>query len=367
MTRVPSPRLSRDTTTLLLGTLALAVASVSAHAQSERRTLSGDKVAIYNLAGRVSVEGGGGSDVGVEIRRGGNDARQLRIESSEIRGVESLRIIYPSDRIVYPDQDRRGRTQINVRSDGTFGDSGDRGGWGRDRGQVEIASSGSGTEAYADLRITVPRGRDVAVYLAVGEVRVSNVDGDLKVDVASARITSEHTRGLLSLDTGSGGVSVSDAQGEVILDTGSGGVTVNGIRGPSLKMDTGSGSITGGDIEVKELAADVGSGGIRLGRVRATNLSIDTGSGGAELELLSNIEEMKIESGSGGVTLRVPASLDAEVDIETGSGGIDTDLPVKVTKWERRHLIGTIGNGRGRIHIESGSGAVRLIKGTTRE
>jgi lia operon protein LiaG len=366
MTRL-SPRLSRDTTAIVLGIAALALASASARAQTERRTLSSDRVAIYNLAGRVSVEGGGGSDVGVEIRRGGSDARELRVESGDIRGVESLRIVYPSDRVVYSDQDRRGRTQINVRSDGTFGDSGDRGGSGRDRGQVEIVSSGSGLDAYADLRITVPRGREVAVYLAVGEVRVSNVDGDLKVDVASARVTSERTRGSLNLDTGSGGVSVTDAQGEVNLDTGSGGVTVNGIRGSSLKMDTGSGSISGGDIEVRELVADVGSGGIRLGRVRASRVSLESGSGGAELELLSAIDDLKVETGSGGVTLRVPASLDAEVDIETGSGGIDTDLPVKVTKWERRHLTGTIGNGRGRVHIEAGSGSVRLIKGSSRD
>src|SRR3954471_16887046 len=214
MTRAPSPRLSRDTSSVLLTLAALALMCAPANAQTERRSLSSDRVAIYNLAGRVSVEGGSGSDVGVEIRRGGADARQLRIESGDIRGVEALRIIYPSDRVVYPDQDRRGRTQINVRSDGTFGDSGDRG-FGRDRDHVEITSSGSGMEAYADLRITVPRGRDVAIYLAVGEVHVSNVDGDLKVDVASARVTSERTRGSLNLDTGSGGVSVTDAQGEV--------------------------------------------------------------------------------------------------------------------------------------------------------
>jgi hypothetical protein len=51
------------------------------------------------------------------------------------------------------------------------------------------------------------------------------------------------------------------------------------------------------------------------------------------------------------------------VDVETGSGGIDTDFDVQVTRFERRHVVGRIGNGRGRIHIESGSGQVRLLKG----
>jgi lia operon protein LiaG len=341
---------------------ALFVLPTDARAQSERRSLSGDRVAIYNLAGRVQVEGGGDSDVEVEIRRGGNDARSLRIESGTIRSRETLRIVYPGDRIVYPELSRGSRTNVRVREDGTFGDGGTGGDWLGGRDGIEIAGSGSGTEAYADLRIIVPRGKQVDVHLAVGEVRVSNVDGDLSIDVASATITTERTRGGLNLDTGSGAVRVTDAQGDVNLDTGSGGVTVNGIRGTSLNMDTGSGSITGSDIDVRELVADVGSGGIRLGGVRASQLKLETGSGATELEILSNIEQLTIDSGSGGVILHVPASLGAEIEVETGSGGIETDFDVQVRKWERRALSGKIGDGRGRIQIETGSGGVRLLK-----
>ena len=51
-----------------------------------------------------------------------------------------------------------------------------------------------------------------------------------------------------------------------------------------------------------------------------------------------------------------------EGEIETGSGGIDTDFEVKVSRMERRALRGTVGDGRARIKIESGSGNVRLLK-----
>jgi hypothetical protein len=36
---------------------------------------------------------------------------------------------------------------------------------------------------------------------------------------------------------------------------------------------------------------------------------------------------------------------------------------VQVTRFEQRHMVGKIGDGRGRIRIESGSGHVRLLKG----
>ncbi|HTE45726.1 MAG TPA: hypothetical protein VK636_10815, partial [Gemmatimonadaceae bacterium] len=66
--------------------------------------------------------------------------------------------------------------------------------------------------------------------------------------------------------------------------------------------------------------------------------------------------------GSGGVTLRLPASQGGDVNIETGSGGIESDLAVQTSHIERNALRGRIGDGRGRIKIDAGSGRVRLMK-----
>ena len=43
--------------------------------------------------------------------------------------------------------------------------------------------------------------------------------------------------------------------------------------------------------------------------------------------------------------------------------GIDSDFEVKQSRVGRRALHGTIGSGKGRIKIESGSGSVRLLRG----
>jgi lia operon protein LiaG len=358
--RIPSSR--------FLALAALAAGSLvpaAAGAQTESKTLAGDKIAIYNIAGRLRVEATTAAQVTVQITRGGRDAKDLKIESGDVRGWQALRILYPSDRIVYRDGERRfsGRTTLTVNDDGTFGDGNQN-----DRGffhsgnRVQISNSGSGMEAFADLKVLVPKGQRVALHLAIGEATVSNVDGDISVDVQAARVTTEHTRGRLTLDTGSGGVSVTGAEGEVSLDVGSGGVTVSGVRGPSLRIDAGSGSVRGSDIDVRELVADVGSGGVRFERIKAPRVKLDAGSGGAELDLLADIDDVTIDTGSGGVTIRLPAAVGAEVEIETGSGGIDSDFPVQMNKWERNYLRGKIGDGKGRIRIESGSGNVRLVK-----
>ncbi len=325
----------------------------------DRRTVPGDDIAVYNIAGVMRVEGGTGSEVTVEVTRGGADASKLSIETGRVRGRETLRVIYPDRRIVYRqgsgDWGRwRSRTTLRVNDDGTFGDEHD------DGRSVDIVPSGNGLEAYADVRVIVPKGKRVSVFLGVGEAKIENVEGDLYVDVSAAPVTSTHTRGKLSLDTGSGEVKVTDAQGEVDLDTGSGSVEVMGMRGPYLKMDTGSGRVRGSDIVADEVEMDTGSGSVRLGQVQSKRIKLDSGSGSVELDLRSDVDDVRIESGSGGVTLGIPESLGAAIRIDTGSGGIDTDIPIQVKKAERSYLSGTIGDGKGEITIETGSGGVRL-------
>lgn len=340
--------------------LIVAATPVVAHGQTDHRSLSGERVSIYNLAGHVRVQAATGSQVTVDVTRGGRDASRLRIESGEVRGWNALRVIYPSDRIVYPDWRSRGRTQIHVNSDGTFDDDHD---WrDRDNDRVEIRSSGDGLDAHADLTIGVPKGQRVAVHWGVGDATVTNVDGDVRVSVSAATVSAEHTRGRLTLDTGSGGVSVTDAQGEVKLDTGSGEVTIDGVHGETLDIDTGSGTVRGHGIDSRMLKVDVGSGGIVLDRVASTRVAVDAGSGRTDLSFTQPIEDLSVDAGSGGVTVRLPAAQGAEVDIETGSGGIDSDFAVQTTRLSRDHLRGQIGDGKGRIKIESGSGSVRLVK-----
>ena len=325
----------------------------------ERFTVEGDRVAIYNLAGEFEVVRGSGSDVVVTVTRGGSDASQLRVAVDRIQGRNALRVIYPGDQIVY-DRPGSGRfnSSVRVRADGTFG-----GGWG-DRGEtVRVSSGGNGLEAWANVRIEIPSGRDVEVRGAVGGMTVRNVEATLLLDTGSGTIDVRDVTGDLSVDTGSGSVEAVNVRGEVSIDTGSGSVQLDGIVGRSVLVDTGSGRVTAGSIEADEVSIDTGSGGVTLGRVDTRELLVDTGSGSVEAELTGAIENIEIDTGSGGVTLRLPSGLNAEIEADTGSGGIDVDFPVTVERMSRDYFRGIAGEGRGRILIDTGSGRIRLLGG----
>ncbi len=331
------------------------LAVTTAAQQPARHTLRGADVAIYNLAGRVSIVGGTGADVTVDVTTGGSDAAQLRVETGSIDGRATLRVVYPADEVRYARGSRRSSTSLRVRDDGTFG--GDMRGHGR---RVRISTSGGGVEAWADLTIAVPAGKTVAVRLAVGEASVSNVDGDLLVDVHSADITAERTRGTLRLDTGSGDITLRDAEGDISLDTGSGTVDATNVRGHRLFIDTGSGSVTVARADVADVNIDTGSGDVDAQDVRSPTILIDTGSGGVTLGLLADVESVGIDTGSGDVSLTLPEALGAELEIETSSGDIDLGFPVEVRRIERNEVYGRTGDGQGRIVVSTGSGDVRL-------
>jgi len=347
----------------------LPVLPVALHAQQppERYTIEGDAVAVYNLVGAVRVEPGEGG-VAVQVTRAGADAARLRVAQGEIDGRATLRVIYPEDRINPGSGRPGGSTTLRVREDGTFGDTDDehdrhdRGGWGEGR-KVTIAS-GRGLDAHADLVVRVPRGHRVAVYLAVGSVTVTNVEGDLTLDTHDAEVMASGVKGALRIDVGSGSVRASQIEGNLSVDTGSGSVEVSRVRGGSLSIDTGSGDVTGSDLEAGELSVDTGSGSIRLTGVVSPELSLETGSGGVTAELRRDVASLRVETGSGDITIRAPASLGAEVEIETSSGDIETDFPLQITQHARDHMVGTIGDGKGTIAIETGSGGIRLLKGS---
>lgn len=326
--------------------------------QSTRYEVRGADVAIYNLVGTANVEAGSGAAVVVEIMRGGTDAGQLDVATGTIDGVETLRVLYPSDRVVFSGSPGQFHTTVRVRDDGTFG-NGDR--WDRGRGhRVEISSRGSGLDAHANLRIRVPNGQKIAVYVAGGEVTATNVAGQIRLDTQAASVTARGIKGSLTVDVGSGSVDVSDIEGDTNLDTGSGHVTLAKVTGDDVRVDTGSGSVEASDISANTFSIDTGSGSIRASNCTAQKLGLETGSGSVVATLNNNPRDVSIETGSGGVTLTVPDNFSADVMIDTGSGGIDVDLPIQLRRWERDHLEGRIGQGGGRLSIDTGSGSVHV-------
>lgn len=337
-----------------LPTLAALLLPLALPAQ-ERQILAGANARIYNLAGDVRVEPGTGNDIVVEITRGGRDASKLEVRLRD----GQLTIRYPADQVVYRNGPGMGSSStLRVREDGTFGGEWDRGGGRR----TTVRTRGEGLEAHADLVVKVPAGKRLALHHAVGRVRATDVEADLDIDLYSASVEATGVKGRLFVDAGSGSVRVDNGRGELEVDTGSGSTTVSNSTFTRLLVDAGSGSVEAREVRAERFAVDVGSGSVYAEGVTSDDVEIDTGSGSVRVAFVTVPSRALFDTGSGSVTLTLPADANADLDIETGSGGISSDFPITAQTFDRRELRGRIGGGGPTIRVSTGSGGVRLLK-----
>lgn len=362
MSTMPGSRLLPSLTALAL------LLPSSAAAQDQTLRLSGQSVAVYNLAGTVEITAGSGSDVAVTVRRRGADADRLDVRTGRIDTrrdswgeVDALRVIYPTERVFYEGPDRQrgwhGHTELRVRDDGTFWGRNDRRGGRR----VEIGDRVDGLDASADLAISVPPGKRILVALAVGVIGARNVDGDLYLDTGSGSITTSRTTGRLDLDTGSGSVTVDDADGPVRIDTGSGDVAARRVRGQELNVDTGSGNVEVEGVDASEIEVDTGSGEVRVMAARTGRVGVDTGSGDVTIETIAGSASVKVDTGSGNVSISVPDDYSGSVHFDTSSGRLHTELPITILRKDDDEIEGRIGEGgSARIEVDTGSGSITL-------
>jgi hypothetical protein len=321
-------------------------------------TVKGDKVSIYNLVGSLEIVPGTGSAVAAQVDIQGPDAAKLKVLTGAVRGRQTLRVVYPGDRVIDRSMGHGSTTNMRVRDDGTFGDDEH----GVDKGdRMTLSGRGPGIEASADVKLFVPPGIQLKVYWGHGSASIARVDADVFLDGASMPIHAEDLHGPFHADIGAGEVEVLGTDATLNIDTGSGRVHLRDVRtSEDVIVDTGSGEVSGENLKSRMLAIDTGSGSIDLENVDAQSVTMDTGSGEIDLDLAGDVSTLTLESGSGDITVSFPPGVGAQVSAESGSGGIRSELALETQVRKHDALVGRIGDGRGTIGIETGSGTITL-------
>ena len=202
-----------------------------------------------------------------------------------------------------------------------------------ERIEIDMEERGSGlvittrkprslSDASVKLEITAPAGTHLDAYTGSGSMSVQGLSGDAKLDTASGSVDVRDLSGNVEVDTASGSVDIVDVTGEIDAHTASGSIDVRGAMG-QVRLGTGSGSI----------------------EYQGTPQG-----------------DCRFETGSGGITLKLPADLNMEVDLDTGSGDIDVDFAVD-GRATKQKVKGVIGDGsQGSIFAHTGSGSIDLIR-----
>jgi hypothetical protein len=217
-------------------------------------------------------------------------------------------------------------------------------GWTIGPGEVTVTESQTGDRVVIEVRL--PR-------------RFSRFDhmGHRSVKLV-VRVPSESD---LDIRTGDGSVDVAPISGRVTISTGDGSIAAEGLRG-EIRLHTGDGSIRATGLDGR-LRADTGDGPMKVGG-RFESLDLRTGDGRIEAEAESGSKvsaAWSLSSGDGGITLRIPEDLGAELDARAGDGSVVVDVPVTMKGTGSPSSVrGTLAGGGGSLRMHTGDGSIRL-------
>jgi hypothetical protein len=127
------------------------------------------------------------------------------------------------------------------------------------------------------------------------------------------------------------------------------------------------GRTVNGGIEAIDLPADASvytvNGSVRVSASGEARAATVNGSIRAAMGRADGREPLSFKTVNGGITVELPASVEADVHAETVNGGIETDFPLTVKgKWVGRRVDGQIGAGGRRLELETVNGSITLRK-----
>lgn len=351
------------------------------------------EVRIANLAGRVEIVKGQGPNVVVdatahaEFGSAAETQQELQglrwVKGHDKKGREEWQLSYPVEKYrsySYPTARKKGEDKGLPSFLSFLSDAGSTTTTYRGERVKVYHHKGSAPMLYADLRIALPAGSNVAVRNVIGKVNGGDLEGNLAIDTGSGDVQIASQSGQLLVDTGSGDVVVGSTRGETkidtgsgdvvvrhfvgngSIDTGSGDVTVQKVSAGKLTIDTGSGDVTLQDGEAGRVIAKTGSGGVKVLSVELEDLTAETGSGDVTVQSsLARTRRLTAETGSGDVDIKAGPNASFDVVSDQGSGDLEVRYADAVLRKQGHKVVGAKrGDGRTAIHIETGSGDAKI-------
>jgi DUF4097 and DUF4098 domain-containing protein YvlB len=272
---------------------------------------------LQNVAGDISVTGGGGDDVRIEAVkrvRHPNEA-EAKVLLSEI-AIEVA--------------DRGGRVEV--------------------RTEYPRRRNWSGG---VDFTLSVPRDASVALRSVSGTVKVTNINGELRAETVSGDIIMMTAKKLRVAKTVSGDVEISESEAdELSLGTVSGDVIVNRLKGSGFDAQSVSGDLRLTDVEIDHAT------------IRSVSGDIDYSG------RLARNGRYQFQSHSGDIRVTPADAKGFAIEASTFSGDVRSDYALTLqpspansfTPGRNRSVRGSFGDAGATLTLQSFSGDIVIVK-----
>ncbi len=205
---------------------------------------------------------------------------------------------------------------------------------------------GDNNMAPTTLELHVPKAASLDIDVVSAPLVIDGMDGgNIEVNAVSGKARINARTPSLKVDSVSGGIELAGHAGQADLQTVSGDILAP-VLGSEVQLQTISGRIQADGGPWKKLTLSTVSGNVQLTGALATDGNIG------------------IDSMSGDVQLQLPASTSGNLHASSFSGNLRSDFG---TPKEPEHGPGSsldvrLGDGRGKINVETFSGDLRVRK-----
>jgi DUF4097 and DUF4098 domain-containing protein YvlB len=277
---------------------------------------------LSNIAGDISITGGGGDDVRIQAVK--RVRRQNETEARALLRAIDIQVI-----------ERSGFVEV----------------------RTELPSRRN-VSAVVDYTVALPSGANVDVKTVSGAVRVSNVRGELRAESISGDVTAASVTRVRALKSLSGNIELSDVDGDdIAANTASGSLTVRNVKARSLEFESVSGDMRFTDTQSDRVALKTISGNIEYGGrlARSGRYDMTSHSGNVRIAPIGTVAfDLEASTFSGDVRSDFPLTL--------RGGGIGNGFTGGRGPRLNRTIRGSIGDGGALLSIRSFSGNVVIVK-----
>ena len=219
------------------------------------------------------------------------------------------------------------------------------------RDNIEIDARGTSVHIEAEGRMGVPGVVDFLITVPVAvSLGLSGVYTNIVVDGVSGDIDAETVQGAIKV-TGGGRLKLESVEGDIIVDRARGRINANTVN-KGIRITNSD-----GDVE-----AETVNGPIILQGVGSMHVDLATVNGRVVYEgALREQGDYAITSHNGPIYVVVPEKTGLNVSVSTFNGELEASFPISLRDMSARKRYNfVIGNGGGRLELESFSGDIHL-------
>ena len=281
---------------------------------------------VSNIVGDITIVRGGGSEATIEVTK-----------VARAQTVEAARELLPLVKVEINDRSNRAEVRTVYPSDDNMF---------RSRRNVSVS---------VHYMITAPAGTSVTARSTTGNLRATEIAGELSLITTSGNVQVTRARKVDSVKSTSGSIEVTETDSETPIEatTISGDVLMRQVKAPRVELSSISGKVTMQDVQSAKVEAQSLSGDVEF-----TGLLLKGG-------------RYEVTSHSGNVRIAMTGGTGFEVEANSWSGRVESDLQGLARHNNEDHpgpgrhsktLRGVVGDGNAMLEITTFSGNVWIGK-----